>query len=59
MTFRPIVETVEDGALLRWRGRLGGLPGLFEGMHELRVEATLRGKAVSPSANHSVESWSR
>ena len=39
MTFRPIVETVEDGAVLRWRGRLG-LPGLFDGEHELRVEAT-------------------
>ena len=29
----------EDGAVLRWRGRLG-LSGLFDGEHELRVEAT-------------------
>ena len=43
MTFRPIVETVEDGALLRWRGRLRGVPGLFDGTHELRVEATAPG----------------
>jgi hypothetical protein len=43
MTFRPIVEAVEDGAVLRWRGRLGGVPGLFDGMHELRVEATAAG----------------
>ena len=42
-TFRPIVETVEYGALLRWRGRLGGVPGFFDGMHELRVEATAPG----------------
>ena len=39
MKFRPIVQAFEDGAVLRWRGRLG-LPGLFDGEHELRVEAT-------------------
>jgi hypothetical protein len=39
MRFRPIVETLEEGGVLRWRGRLG-LPGLFDGKHELRVEAT-------------------
>jgi hypothetical protein len=39
MKFRPIVATFEDGTLIRWRGRLG-LPGLFDGEHELRVEAT-------------------
>jgi hypothetical protein len=37
--FRPIIQALEDGTLLRWRGRLG-LPGLFDGEHELRVEAT-------------------
>ena len=37
--FRPVVQAFEDGAVLRWRGRLG-LPGLFDGEHELRVEAT-------------------
>ena len=37
MTFRPIVLAVEDGTLIRWRGRLG-LPGLFDGEHELRLE---------------------
>jgi len=37
MTFRPTVLAVEDGALIRWRGRLG-MPGLFDGEHELRLE---------------------
>jgi hypothetical protein len=41
MTFRPIVEALDAGNLLRWRGRLL-LPGLFDGEHELRVEATGR-----------------
>lgn len=39
MNFRPIVEAYEDGTLIRWRGRLG-IPGLFDGEHELRVETT-------------------
>ena len=39
MTFRPTVVALEAGALLRWRGRLG-MPGLFDGEHELRVEGT-------------------
>jgi hypothetical protein len=39
MTFRPIVTTFDEVAAIRWRGRLG-LPGLFDGEHELRVEAT-------------------
>jgi hypothetical protein len=39
MTFRPTVLAVEDGALIRWRGRLW-VPGLFDGEHELRVEST-------------------
>ena len=37
MTFRPTVLAFEDGALIRWRGRLG-MPGLFDGEHELRLE---------------------
>ena len=39
MTFRPVVGALEDGALIRWQGRLG-LPGIFDGEHELRIEAT-------------------
>jgi hypothetical protein len=37
MTFRPTVVAVEDGALIRWRGRLG-ISGLFDGEHELCLE---------------------
>ena len=39
MTFRPTVLAVEEGTLIRWRGRLG-LPGIFDGEHELRLEPT-------------------
>jgi hypothetical protein len=37
MTFRPTVLAVDGGTLIRWRGRLG-MPGLFDGEHELRLE---------------------
>ena len=37
MTFRPALETIEPERLLRWRGRLG-VPGLFDGTHELQLE---------------------
>jgi hypothetical protein len=37
MTFRPTVLAVENGGLIRWRGRLG-VPGVFDGVHELRLE---------------------
>jgi hypothetical protein len=37
MSFRPTVLAVEDGALIRWLGRLG-VRGLFDGEHELRLE---------------------
>src|SRR4051794_40358331 len=37
MTFRPTGLAVEDGTLIRWRGRLR-MPGLFDGEHELRLE---------------------
>jgi hypothetical protein len=39
MTFRPTVLAVEDGTLIRWRGRLV-MPGVFDGEHELRLEPT-------------------
>jgi hypothetical protein len=42
MTFRPTVLAVEDGTLICWRGRLG-MPGLFDGEHELRLEPTADG----------------
>ena len=38
MTFRPTVLAIEEGRLIRWRGRLG-VPGLFDGEHELRMES--------------------
>lgn len=36
MTFRPTVLAVEDGTLIRWRGRLA-VRGVFDGEHELRI----------------------
>ncbi|QBX56082.1 SRPBCC domain-containing protein [Nocardioides seonyuensis] len=42
MTFRPRVVTVEPGRALRWLGRLG-VPGVFDGLHELRLEPTAAG----------------
>ncbi len=39
MTIRPTVLAVEDGTLIRWRGRVG-LPGVLDGVHELRLEPT-------------------
>jgi hypothetical protein len=42
MTFRPTVLAVVDATLIRWRGRLG-LPGLFDGEHELRLESLADG----------------
>lgn len=38
MTFRPTVLAIEEGSLIRWRGRLG-VPGIVDGEHELRLEA--------------------
>jgi hypothetical protein len=38
MTFKPTVLAVEEDRLLRWRGRLG-VPGLFDGQHEFRLQA--------------------
>ena len=42
MTFRPTVLAVDDGTLIRWRGG-AGVPGLFDGEHELRLAATADG----------------
>ncbi len=42
MTFRPTVLAVEEDRLIRWRGRLG-VPGIFDGEHELRLEPTADG----------------
>ncbi len=39
MTFRPTVLAIEEGTLVRWRGR-PRVPGVFDGEHELRLEAT-------------------
>ena len=36
-TFRPTVLAVEEGRLIRWRGRVG-VRGIFDGEHELRLE---------------------
>lgn len=44
MTFRPTVLAVEDGSLVRWRGR-AGVRGVFDGEHELRVLAGADGGA--------------
>ena len=42
MTFKPTVVDLEPARLVRWQGRLG-VRGIFDGEHELRLEATLRG----------------
>lgn len=36
-TFRPTVLAIEEGSLIRWRGRLG-VPGILDGEHELRLD---------------------
>ncbi len=38
-TFKPTVKVFDDGAELTWLGHLL-LPGIFDGCHTLRVEAT-------------------
>lgn len=42
MTFRPTVLAVEERSLIRWRGRLL-VPGIFDGVHELRLEPMPQG----------------
>jgi hypothetical protein len=37
-----IVLAIEDGTLIRWRGR-PGVPGMLDGEHELRLRATADG----------------
>jgi hypothetical protein len=39
MTFKPTILALEPGRLIRWQGRLG-VRGVFDGTHELRLEAT-------------------
>lgn len=40
MTFRPVVTRLEPNAELRWLGKLGGVPFLFEGEHCFELIAT-------------------
>ena len=44
MTFRPTILAVEPVRLIRWQGRLG-IPGIFDGNHELRLEPTPDGRS--------------
>jgi hypothetical protein len=44
MTFRPTVQTLEEGRELRWLGRLL-VPGLFDGEHSLLVEPLDRNRS--------------
>jgi hypothetical protein len=39
MTFKPTVVALEPARLIRWQGRLG-VRGIFDGEHELRLQAT-------------------
>src|SRR3954453_17933008 len=39
MTFKPTVVAVEPTRRVRWQGRLG-IRGIFDGQHDLRLEAT-------------------
>ena len=39
MTFTPTVVALEPARLVRWQGRFG-VRGIFDGEHELRLEAT-------------------
>lgn len=40
MTFSPTIFTLEPDRHLAWRGRLGGLPGLFTGDHHFVLQPT-------------------
>ena len=42
MMFRPTVIAVDEGRLIRWRRRLG-VPGVLDGDHSMRLEATSGG----------------
>ena len=44
MTFKPIVQEVEEARELRWLGRFL-LPGLFDGEHSLRIEPLADGRS--------------
>lgn len=43
MTFRPTVTSAEPGRRFAWLGRLGNVPGLFDGAHRFELEATRTG----------------
>lgn len=42
MSFRPTVLAAEPGRELRWRGKVL-MPGIFDGEHSFRLEATASG----------------
>ncbi len=44
MTFKPTVQSLEEGRELRWLGRLL-VPGLFDGEHRLLVEPLDRNRS--------------
>ena len=43
-TFRPLIQDFRPGQLIRWRGRLPDVPGLFQGIHEFRLEPLPEGR---------------
>ena len=43
MTFRPTITAVTEGRDLEWLGRLV-MPGVFDGRHSFRLEATDDGR---------------
>ncbi len=43
MTIKPRIEHVEENSELRWVGHLG-VPGIFDGEHYFRVEASRNGR---------------
>lgn len=45
MTFRPVVLRRDEGRRITWRGRLW-VPGLFDGIHTLRLEPDGKGGTV-------------
>ena len=41
--FRPVVTELVPGSVLEWLGRLGGVPGLFDGRHRFELHPTADG----------------
>jgi hypothetical protein len=52
-TFTPRVVAVEPERELRWLGRLGDMPGLFEGEHSFTLEAVNGGTRVTQAERFS------